>query len=63
MTGTGLLVFLITTGLAHFHFVVPDDQVATFVNSTLHYGSELLMFIGQVRRKDLVAGIYRKATR
>lgn len=59
-TGVGMAVFTITGILSLFGFDVEEGQVTEAVISVLNLASFVLMIWGQVDRKDLVWGLWRK---
>jgi hypothetical protein len=60
MTGTGMIVTAVAAILGHFHIVLDNDTITALVKDIIEIGGIVLMVIGQLRRKDLVAGVIRK---
>jgi uncharacterized membrane protein YtjA (UPF0391 family) len=61
MTGTGLIITLIETVLSLSGIQFETGGVAAAVNGVVVFVGFVLMIWGQVRRKDLVLGLIRKA--
>lgn len=60
MAGTGLLVMLIEVLLKILGVEVPEGGVAENINNVVMVVGFVLLIVGQVRRKDLKFGIFRK---
>lgn len=60
MTGSAVIVLLISYGLKYFDIEVGDEQVSAFVQSALDVAGFLGLVYAQLRRKDLIAGVIRK---
>lgn len=60
MTGVGLLAYALVTGLAYFHIIVPQQGLEDILVKGFEFVTLVTALIGQVRRKDLVAGIVRR---
>jgi hypothetical protein len=61
MTGTGLIVVIVTALLSHFGIVPADGQVLTLINDGLTLAGWALTIWGQLSRADLSWGFWRKA--
>ena len=60
MTGVGLVVYVVSIILTWFGIAVDTTEITGFVNSLVNIIGFALMIAGQLRRKDLIGGIYRK---
>lgn len=63
MTGAGVITGflpLIMLALSFFGVDVAEEQVVSALNGLLGFISLILLIVGQVRRKDLEFGIFRK---
>lgn len=63
MTGSGMVVALLTVILAHFHIVLSDSQASLLVKDVLEVAGIVMAVIGQVRRPDLHYGLVRRKRR
>lgn len=59
MTGTGLLVLLVTYALQWLGVQFDANQVTVIVKDVLEVGGWVLTIVGQLRRKDLSMGIFK----
>lgn len=60
MTGTGVAIYALMTVLAYFGVSLSEGDVAKVVEQALSVFSFVLMVYGQLRRKDLNYGVFRK---
>lgn len=60
MTGTGVVIAVITFLFQFFEIEVSNEIITTAVEAVLTLVSFVLLIWGQVRRPDLKAGIVRK---
>ena len=60
MTGTGITIVLIETILRVMGIEFPDYSVTETVNGIISAGGFVFLVWGQMRRKDITWGIFRK---
>ena len=60
MAGTGIIVSLLAFALPLFGVNVEEKDVVGFVDNIMKVVGFVLLIWGQVRRKDLTAGLIRK---
>lgn len=60
MTGTGVAITLVASALALLGVEVPEEGVAAAVGGLVQFFGFVFIVWGQLRRKDLTAGIVRK---
>lgn len=60
LTGTGIIIFLISAGLEYFGIVVDENIVANAVNGFVSVLAFATIIVGQLRRSDLSFGFWRK---
>lgn len=63
MTGVGALITLVELGLKAVNIELPEGTTASLVNGIIAVVGAIFLIIGQVRRKDLKAGLVRKSSR
>jgi hypothetical protein len=62
LTGSGMLVLLVTNLLAHFNIILGDGQAEQLVTAVLDLAGIVMAIWGQLRRPDLTMGMFRKGT-
>jgi hypothetical protein len=60
MAGVGWLALILGAIIRYFGYEVAEEELALFAGSIIQFVGITLAFVGQVRRKDLVYGIFRK---
>ena len=60
MAGTGVVITLIESVLKLFGIDFPDGSVGQAVNGAVAILGLVLLVVGQLRRKDLNMGFFRK---
>lgn len=60
MTGSGMLVIALATILSWIGVNADSSQIAGWVDSILSVAGLLMLVIGQLKRKDLKFGFWRK---
>lgn len=60
LTGTGIIIFLISAGLEYFGIVVDENIVANAVNGFVSVLAFAAIIVGQLRRSDLSFGFWRE---
>jgi len=60
MTGVGLVVVLVETLAKLFGFEFPEGSVAEAINGAVSFVGFVLLVVGQLRRKDLRLGLFRR---
>jgi uncharacterized membrane protein len=60
LTGTGIIIFLISAGLEYFGIVVDENIVANAVNGFVSVLAFATIIVGQLRRSDLSFGFWRE---
>lgn len=59
MTGTGLLVVIITWVLGYFGIIPADGQILQYISDFATMIGWILTIWGQIRRNDLSMGLFR----
>lgn len=60
VTGGGAIVLIVSAALKWFGVEVADGQIDTAVKAIIDLAGIFMLVYGQLRRKDLVAGIVRR---
>lgn len=60
LAGSGLLILIIEAVLGAFGITPEPGSVSQVLNSVVVAGGWLMLIIGQIRRRDLIAGIVRR---
>lgn len=60
MTGSGFIVYVLGLALAHWGISMGSEQITGAVTATLQVIGFIGLVIGQLRRKDLIAGMFRR---
>lgn len=63
MTGTGAVVTLLNAIFLLFGFELPEGSVESAVQGVVAIVGFVLLAWGQIRRTDLIAGLFRKEPR
>ena len=60
MTGTGLIIIVVMAILKWFGVAFDESQAAIQIGNALSFVGWTLTLVGQIRRKDLSIGLFRK---
>lgn len=60
LAGSGLLILIVEAVLGMFGITPEPGTVEQVLNSLIVAGGWLMLIIGQLRRRDLIAGLVRR---
>lgn len=60
LTGTGIVVALVTWALGHTGLSLGDDQINLVIKDLFELAGVVMTLVGQIRRGDLHFGLIRK---